>query len=93
MAELVDAPDSKSGSGNRVRVRVSPEAPLLEYFSGYTIESKRFIYPCFFFSDVCGFHFQWRREQISVLLKSAEQTSEAGNANVVQVDKSLQSVS
>ena len=30
---------------------------------------------------------------LSVLLKSAEQTSEAGNANVVQVDKSLQSVS
>ena len=29
VAELVDAPDSKSGSGNRVRVRVSPEAPLL----------------------------------------------------------------
>ncbi len=27
MAELVDAPDSKSGSGNRVRVRVSLPAP------------------------------------------------------------------
>ena len=29
VAELVDAPDSKSGSGNRVRVRVSPPAPYL----------------------------------------------------------------
>ena len=28
MAELVDAPDSKSGSGNRVRVRFSLPAPL-----------------------------------------------------------------
>ena len=28
MAELVDAPDSKSGSGNRVRVRVSLGAPF-----------------------------------------------------------------
>ncbi len=28
VAELVDAPDSKSGSGNRVRVRVSPPAPF-----------------------------------------------------------------
>ena len=27
MAELVDAPDSKSGSGNRVRVRFSLPAP------------------------------------------------------------------
>ena len=27
VAELVDAPDSKSGSGNRVRVRVSLPAP------------------------------------------------------------------
>ena len=39
VAELVDAPDSKSGSGNRVRVRVSLPAPiiiaknvLLQYF-------------------------------------------------------------
>lgn len=27
VAELVDAPDSKSGNGNIVRVRVSPPAP------------------------------------------------------------------
>ncbi len=27
VAELVDAPDSKSGSSDRVRVRFSPEAP------------------------------------------------------------------
>ena len=27
VAELVDAPDSKSGSGNRVGVQVSPPAP------------------------------------------------------------------
>ena len=30
MVELVDTPDSKSGSGNRVRVQVSPEAPLAQ---------------------------------------------------------------
>ncbi len=28
VAELVDAPDSKSGSGDRVRVRVSLPAPI-----------------------------------------------------------------
>jgi hypothetical protein len=28
VAELVDAPDSKSGSGNRVRVRFSLPAPI-----------------------------------------------------------------
>tara|TARA_Y100000590_G_scaffold462237_1_gene625852 strand:+ start:832 stop:1473 length:642 start_codon:yes stop_codon:yes gene_type:complete len=31
MAELVDAPDSKSGSGNRVRVRFSLPAPSKKY--------------------------------------------------------------
>ena len=46
VAELVDAPDSKSGSGNRVRVRVSPEAPLLKYFSGYNIEFNTHKYLC-----------------------------------------------
>ena len=29
VAELVDAPDSKSGMGNHVWVRVPPQAPLL----------------------------------------------------------------
>ena len=33
MAELVDAPDSKSGSGNRVRVRFSLPAPLKVYLT------------------------------------------------------------
>jgi hypothetical protein len=46
VAELVDAPDSKSGDSNIVPVRVRPLVPL--YFFYMIIEDTQLIYAAFF---------------------------------------------
>ena len=45
VAESVDAPDSKSGSGNRVRVQVSPPAPNSKPLFFYTAAMTGWLYP------------------------------------------------
>ncbi len=44
VAELVDAPDSKSGGGDTVWVRVPPSVPM-KHFATVLIGSKRHITP------------------------------------------------